>query len=261
MGVRRDGTEQRFLGIRPSVLLVCALLVAGGGFAIHQAFVFDPLERTVEADADSTRASRVGEARGDRSQGARATGATGHGGGGAYAHHDWGQETELSRTLALHLPSPNFWRDAAEHGPPRNDPQMFAMWLSYRNAPPGPGEEPPLPFEPTAHRAELIDATGDLASSPTNCDVRVLPVTSGPFNCVVRVMCDGRVLYPNAQQTAGYVPCEIENGQPVRALDEGGTARDGDPIVDLDLERGTVRVEEYDESGQQTYSATLRIQS
>jgi len=237
-------------------------MVAGCSFAIYQAFSFDPLEQSAQVDDPGTdsRHARGSHDRGDRSQ--RHHGARGrHARNGTYTHHDWGRETELARAVALHLPGPSFWQDAQQNGPPRNDPQLHAMWRSYRNGMPAPGEDPELPFEPTAHRAELVDATGDVSSSPNSCDVRVLPVTSGRFNCVVRVMCDGRVLYPNSRQTAGYVPCEIEDGRPIRALDDGHTAHDGDPLVDLDLTRGTVRIEEYDESGQQTYSATLRIQS
>ena len=251
-------------GVRPSVLLLSALLVIGCGYAIYEAWSFDPLAGTSEvADSgDANRADRHGHRNGARSSrehtSARVRSA---GGTGAHVHHDWGQETDLSRALTLHLPGPTFWRDVRERGLPHDDPQMVAMWRSFHAYYDVDGEAPPLPFEPTAHRAELVDATGDVASSPTSCDVRVLPVTSGPFNCVVRVMCDGRVLYPNERQTAGYVPCEIENGQPVRALDEGFTARDGDPSVDLDLQNGTVRIEEYDAEGQPTYSATLRIQS
>ncbi|MCB9597950.1 MAG: hypothetical protein H6719_34860 [Sandaracinaceae bacterium] len=251
-------------GIRPSVLLLSALLVFGCGYGIYRAWTFDPLTQRAEIedhdrdDRRRARADRHGRRRDGR---VRSGGVAGSTGGAGWVHHDWGTETELSRALTLHLPGPTFWRDAVDRGVPPEDPQLLAMWRSFHGLAQEYGEAPPLPFEPTAHRAELVDATGDVASSPTSCDVRVLPVASGEFTCVVRVMCDGRVLYPNATQTAGYVRCEIEDGQPVRALDSGFSARDGDPLVDLDLARGTVRVEEYDEAGQPTYSATLRIQS
>ena len=254
-------------GLRPSVLLTGLAVLLGCGLAIFGALSFDPLADAGAAETDDPRPRRGSAS--DRDRAVRPGGrrpprtSTRHltsGAGGQYNHHDWGRETTLSHALALHLPGPNFWSEAAENGPPANDPQMQAMWRSYRFAA-GEDSVPALPFEPTAHRAELIEATGDVASSPTNCDVRVLPVTSGSFNCVVRVMCDGRVLYPNDRQTAGYVPCEIVDGRPVRAVDSGSTGSDGDPLVDLDLERGTVRVEEFDDSGERTYSATLRIQS
>lgn len=252
-------------GIRASVLLASALIVAGCGYAVYRAFTFDPLahDEAAEAEDERERHARRAEQRARRRDRRMrsASSASAGGSGGGWVHHDWGQETELSRALALHLPGPTFWRDAVQRGVPPEDPQLLAMWRSFHELAPEYGSPPPLPFEPTAHRAELVDATGDVSRSPSSCDVRVLPVSSGEFTCVVRVMCDGRVLYPNATQTAGYVQCEIQDGLPVRAVDSGFTARDGDPLVDLDLERGTVRVEEYDESGQPTYSATLRIQS
>jgi len=252
-------------GVRPSVLLLCACLLAGMGFAVWQTFSFEPSARGDEssADAQQRRRGRRDRARDrrlrstDRSVHASTT----HGGTGAYQHHDWDRESELSRAIALHLPDPSFWREGPRGELPRRDPQLFAMWRSFHQRVPAQGDAPDLPFEPTAHRAELVDATGDASEAPSSCDVRVLPVDSGRFSCVVRVMCDGRVLYPDSRQRAGYVSCEIENGRPVRAIDEGSTAADGDPRVDLDLNAGTVRVEEFDESGQSTYSATLRIQS
>ncbi|MEZ4338889.1 MAG: hypothetical protein R3B82_19905 [Sandaracinaceae bacterium] len=254
--------EQRG-GIRASVVLLSALMVFGCGYAIYRAWTFDPLDREVASfEEGSHHRDRRGRDRRDRRSRRThvATAGGSHGGGGAYVHHDWNEETELARSLALHLPGPTFWQDAREGRIPPEDPQMLAMWRSYHGLATTEAP-PPLPFEPTAHRAELVDASGDVAHSPTSCDVRVLPVSSGEFTCVVRVMCDGRVLYPNEAQTAGYVSCEMRDGRPIRAVDSGFTARDGDPLVDLDLERGTVRVEEYDETGQPTYSATLRIQS
>lgn len=178
---------------------------------------------------------------------------------GRYRHHDWAQETDLQRRLALGLPGPNFWRDAASGRGPDQDPQLLAMWRSFRRDALQAEGEPELPFEPTAHRAELLLAEGDAPRNPTTCDVRVLPVRTHAFNCVVRVMCDGEVLYPNPDQTAGYVPCEIEDGRPVRAVDDGHSSRDGDPLVSLDLRAGTVTVEDRDESGVARYRATLRI--
>lgn len=254
--------EQRG-GIRASVVLLCALLIAGCGFAIYKAWTFDPLGHDSVATEDGGHRDRRHDRR-DRDRRSRrthvASASASHGGGGAYVHHDWSQETDLSRSLALHLPGPTFWQDARAGRIRPEDPQLLAMWRSYHGLATDDAP-PPLPFEPTAHRAELVDATGDVSHSPTSCDVRVLPVSSGSFTCVVRVMCDGRVLYPNEAQTAGYVSCEMRDGRPIRAVDSGYTARDGDPSVDLDLERGTVRVEEYDEAGQPRYSATLRIQS
>lgn len=250
-------------GIRPGVLALAALIALGCAFAIYETWSFDPLERDGSAE--------VGE-RGGREVAPHRSRASGRSGGphgtssvsratGDYTHHDWSDETELARAMALGLPSPHFWRDVRTRGIPRNDPQMAAMWRSFQHLP-GDENGPPLPFEPQAHRAELIDSEGDVTSNPTSCQVRVLPVRTGRFNCVVRVLCDGEVLYPNPNQTAGYVPCELgEDGQPIRALDDGSTARDGDPMVDLDLSSGTITIQELDETGRLRYRATLRITS
>ena len=88
--------------------------------------------------------------------------------------------------------------------------------------------------------------------------MRVLPVQTYAFNCLVRVMCEGRVLYPNPEQTAGYAPCEVEDGRPLRAVDDGHTAADGDPLVRVDVQAGTVTVEDRGD-GVDAYRATLRM--
>lgn len=256
----------RHEGIRPSVLAIAALIALGCALACYEAFVFDPLEHDPSAELDEPgdhqRASR-GSRTSRQTQGPRHPRhpRTSSRASGDYAHHDWNRETELARGMALGLPGPTFWRDARERGIPENDPQMAAMWRSFHYLSTDDGA-PPLPFEPQAHRAELIASEGDIASSATNCQVRVLPVRSGRFNCVIRVLCDGEVLYPNQNQTAGYVPCEIgEDGRAIRAVDNGHTASDGDPLVDLDLANGTITIQELDENGQQRYRATLRISS
>lgn len=247
-------------GIRPSVLAIAGLMVAACAFAIYQASSFDPLapeEGASEERRDRTRRDRARERSDRRLQRADRSSA---GRGGGYVRHDWGRESDLNRRMSLHLPGPSFWRDAASGGVPGNDPQLGAMWRSFHSMSGPDGEAPELPFEPMAHRAELLESEGDVNASPTSCDVRVLPVQSGSFNCVVRVMCDGRVLYPNPSQTAGYVGCEVDDeGRPIRAVDSGNSRSDGDPLVSLDLENGTVTVEDFDSSGERRYRATLRI--
>lgn len=253
--------KERDRSVRPSVLALAALIVAACVFAIYEATHFEPLGP--EASAEVARSSRSSRrpGRNRRSAGAHHGASHGAGGDGAYVHHDWGQESELSRQMALDLPGESFWRDVAQRGAAvQDDPQLFAMWRSFHGMAGPEGEAPDLPFEPTGHRAELVDSEGDVNASPSSCDVRVLPVSSGSFNCVVRVMCDGEVLYPNPSQTAGYVGCELgDDGRPIRAVDSGFSSRDGDPLVSLDLENGTVTVEDFDESGERRYRATLRI--
>ena len=245
--------------VRPSLWIFAALVLGALAGATYLALDPDAAAAMVGAalgdDDDGPRARqvRVRDPGADRialRPSGRAT--------GEYQHHDWSQPSELQRTIGLGLPGPGFF------GPRRpdlhqRDPQSFAMWRSFAN--PDDSADPELPFEPTASYATLIDATGDVDASPQSCDVRVLPVTAGQFNCVVRVMCDGNVLYPNPNQTAGYVPCEVENGRPIRAIDDGSTSSDGDPLVDLDLEAGTITVQDFGPDGAERYRATLRINS
>lgn len=245
-------------GVRPGIWVMAALFVSGVAFVLFQVSRFDAVESSRAAAAE--RAREPSGARADRRSSRSAASAGGGGasaGGGGYQRHDWGRESELSRRIALGLPQPGFWR--APPASSEEDPQLAAMWRSFHWQREADAEAPPLPFEPTAHRAELVHAEGDVAASPTSCDVRVLPVEASGFNCVVRVMCDGAVLYPNPSQNAGYVPCELEDGRPVRAVDDGQTDRDGDPLVDLDLVGGTVTVEDYAPDGSRRYRATLRI--
>lgn len=249
-------------GIRPS-LWIAAAVVAGGVIAVIAAVNHDEprdaraeAERSEREDEPNRASSRSG---GDRRVAARGSSRRARS-GGAYEHHDWSTESELSRRIALGLPQSGFWEQPYDQVR-EQDPQLAAMWRSFQDLRAPDSEAPPLPFEPIAHRAQLIDSEGEVASNPSSCDVRVLPVQTGQFNCVVRVTCDGTTLYPHDGQDAGYVPCDVENGRAVRALDDGGTDSDGDPLVDLDLAAGTVTVEDYAPDGQRRYRATLRINS
>lgn len=250
-------------GIRPSLWVAAAVLLGGAAFVVHQALAYDPLAsaRAERREADARDARHGSSEPGSRH--ARDHGSSGPSrarSAGGYVRHDWSTESELSRRVALGLPQPGFWRDPPQHVL-EHDPQLAAMWRSFQSMRDPEAESPPLPFEPTAHRAQLVDAEGAVSTNPTSCDVRVLPVESAPFNCLVRVTCDGAILYPNERQDAGYVPCDVQDGRPIRALDDGQTDRDGDPLVDLDLAGGTVTVEDYAPDGQRRYRATLRINS
>ena len=251
-------------GIRPTLWIAAMVFFLGAGFVVHQATQHDAIASSrAAAAARGPRARSNGGDRGSRGSRARTgrSASLGSGGGGGYTHHDWqGTENEVARRMALGLPQEGFWRQPPQQDLER-DPQLAAMWRSFHHRRDAESDAPALPFEPLAHRAELIEAEGDVAASPTSCDVRVLPVASGRFHCVVRVTCDGAVLYPNPSQNAGYVPCDIENGRPVRAVDDGRTDADGDPLVDLDLAGGTITVEDYGADGQRRYRATLRINS
>jgi hypothetical protein len=88
------------------------------------------------------------------------------------------------------------------------------------------------------------------------CSVRVLPVMSGGFNCLVQVICGGELLYPEPGQRAGYVSCELEGGRAIRASDVMHTSTDGDPAVTFDMHEGVVTVSD---SGPGVPAFTARI--
>lgn len=134
------------------------------------------------------------------------------------------------------------------------DPQQQAMIRSHR----GDAGVPAL-FAPLERTAHLLRYRGPLAvSAGAVCEVRVLPVHIPPYNCAVRVRCGASILYPNLSQTAGFVSCEVENGQVVRVDDPGFSASDGDPRMHLDLREGTLEIEDQrDEIA--SFRATLRL--
>lgn len=239
------------------MLAIAAVVLAGCGLAVAWAANRPTLEER-RREASATARSRAEPHRGRSGDRVRPVHAS-SGASGEYTHHDWSQESDLGRSMALDLPGPSFWTDADARGGPDRDPQLDAMWRSFRFAPQDERGERELPFEPTAQRATLLEAEGELAGGATSCAVRVLPVAANAFNCVLRVMCDGEILYPDPRQRAGYVPCEIENGRPVRAVDDGHSSRDGDPLVSFDVHSGTVTVEDFLPSGERRYRATLRL--
>ena len=249
------------LGVRPSVLSMALVFVGVSALAAHltldgSAELTSREERTTESQRRTRRAARSSEPTAGR--GAQGFSAA----GGDYRRHEWGRESELARVLALGLPGPSFWQQTPVSRL-RNDRQLAAMWRSFRGSVVEGEEEPDLPFQPTAYRGHVLDADGDVAGQVESCAVRVLPVVShaAGFNCVIRVVCDGRTLYPNPTQSAGYVGCEVDSGRAVRAVDARGTSADGDPIVRFDSERNLVTVEDYDPRGGRQYRATIRLES
>lgn len=137
----------------------------------------------------------------------------------------------------------------------REDPQMFASRRS--EGPPDAGVR--HPFAPMLRTGHISTTGGDApVAVGATCDVRVLPVRARAFNCLVRVMCDGVVLYPNQTETAGYAPCDLESGLPVRAEDSGQTHSDGDPTLDVDLPARRVVVTDSG-PGVPSFEATVRL--
>ncbi|MFK8000900.1 MAG: hypothetical protein AB8H86_14980 [Polyangiales bacterium] len=135
------------------------------------------------------------------------------------------------------------------------DPQQRAYQRSFSSVPDA-GAMPP--FVPSLHIGRLASITGDApAEEGARCEVRVLPVAANIFNCVVRVMCDGVVLYPDGAQSAGYAPCAVEDGIVTRAEDEDVTSADGDPALHVDLAARHVRV--VDDGLGRDFSATIEL--
>ena len=140
--------------------------------------------------------------------------------------------------------------------PHEDDPQVLAMNRSHG----GGGDAGMAPdFYPTTRRGRLTRVTGDLpVASGAQCEVRVLPVRTHTFNCLIKVMCDGVVIYPEPGLTAGYVSCDLDDGFPIRAVDDGVTDEDGDPTVDFDLHARRVVVSDARTDGR-SFAAELDI--
>lgn len=133
------------------------------------------------------------------------------------------------------------------------DPQLSRFHASF-------DREAELPFRPTGRRGRLASARGLDLPPDASCDVRVLPVADSGFNCLIRVMCGGVVVYPNRSQTAGYVSCELDGTTPRRAVDGMPSVTDGDPSVALDLERGIVTVGDRDHESS-LYDVVIELDS
>lgn len=144
-------------------------------------------------------------------------------------------------------------------GPPSVDPQVAAYersWQRFGDA--GPGGRAP-DFSPVTHLGVLQSVEGDApVSEGARCEVRLLPVLSSLFNCVVRVACDDVVLYPDEAQQAGYAPCDVNDGVAMRATDDGLTYEDGDPTIDVDVPGRRVRVRD-DGPGVSPFSADIGL--
>lgn len=215
-----------------SVLLILLAFLGGASYLVYRA----------QGDSRAAPPSRDDE----RSTNANA-------GGGTWRHHDWSGPS-------VEAPPARVGSDGLIQAAPVSDdvydPQAAAMRRSF----PSDGDAGVgLPFPPVEHGARIVSAEGALpVSRNARCEVRVLPVHAGGFNCLVRVLCDGRVLYPNQSQTAGYVPCDVEDGAPIRAVDDGHSAADGDPLVRLDLRAGAITVEDRGD-GVEAFRATLQV--
>lgn len=119
------------------------------------------------------------------------------------------------------------------------DPQMFAFERSYATA-----EDAGIrqPFAIAYHRGTLVASEGLSVAAGARCEVRVLPVRTSGFNCLVRVTCGDVVLYPDDALNAGYAPCAVEGSEAITAVDDSSS--DGDREIDLDVRARSVLVQE-----------------
>lgn len=221
-------------GIRPSLKIAAAFLV---GVAIVVVWLLLP-------GAGNPVATGHGEVR-DAPRGSR--GPSNGFRGPSSRRGDWDPESGWSgaaQTLGAGLePS----RDDA-------DPQLVAMNRSHG----GGGDAGVVPeFYPTTHRGRLARVSGDVpVAEGAECEVRVLPVRTHRFNCLIKVSCEGIVLYPEPEMIAGYVSCDLAHGQPLRAVDDGVTGEDGDPTVEYDLHARKVVISDARDDGR-SFAAEL----
>lgn len=140
---------------------------------------------------------------------------------------------------------------APDDGP---DPQLERSMATTGGLDGGVGS-----FGMVARRGHVATVQGDSPVHPgATCDVRVLPVASGGFNCLVRVICDGELLYPNPDQSAGYVSCEVDATGPRYASDTLQTDVDGDPRLTFDGPAQQVLVGDSGD-GMHDYLATITL--
>jgi hypothetical protein len=136
-----------------------------------------------------------------------------------------------------------------------DDPQMRAFHRSYASEADAGLRQP---FSIAYHRGTLVSARGTAVRPGASCEVRVLPVQSYEFNCLVRVMCDDVVIYPDDALRAGYAPCEVHGSEAVSAVDDSST--DGDRELELDVRRRSVVVGEH-LGDEQVLSAVVLLES
>ena len=87
----------------------------------------------------------------------------------------------------------------------------------------------------------VVRASGIDLSRGEACTVAVSNQSRGGYPCRVTVVCGGVTLY-GGPQLGGYAECSARRRRWVRATDDQFSSRDGDPWLDLDVDRGTAVV-------------------
>ncbi|MCA9610859.1 MAG: hypothetical protein KC619_34925 [Myxococcales bacterium] len=174
-----------------------------------------------------------------------------------YVHHSWVVDAGPPAPTPRTIPATPEGIDPAALDEVY-DPQRWAMLREFHAVDGDAGAS--LPFAPIEREAQVAERQGLIpVEEGATCRVRVLPARNSQFNCLARVICGGRVVYPNPTQTAGYVACELDaEGAPVRAEDVGHSALDGDPRLRFDLASGEVVVSDAGD-GVDRFRLTLRL--
>lgn len=82
------------------------------------------------------------------------------------------------------------------------------------------------------------------------CVLRVWTASSGRDGCLVRVRCGDVRVYGDDARDDGWNPCAFTgDGFPLSAADEEDSSRDGDPVLGLDLARGSVGIADTGPTG------------
>ncbi len=99
------------------------------------------------------------------------------------------------------------------------------------------------------HTAEPVSRTGRVeavrgltgVAVGQTCSIDVAAEARASLNCRVTVRCGERTLFGGANP-GGYAACGVTGGRYGSAADPLRSARDGDPALELDLERRVARV-------------------
>lgn len=166
-------------------------------------------------------------------------------------HHAWWSHDPPPAPIPPRTPGGPAAYPPPDDGP---DPQLARSMETTGGADGGVGFQR---FDGSGH---VTSVSGEAPISVgANCDVRVLPVVAGGFNCLVRVVCDGKLLYPNPDQSAGYVACEVEGTVAQHAVDAMPTQTDSDPLVTFDGAGQRVVVADYG-AGVHSFSAQIALE-
>lgn len=95
--------------------------------------------------------------------------------------------------------------------------------------------------QPEVYEARVVAARGPLVPQRGDpCTIEVIRTDDPLFNCRIRIVCNGDVVYGLAD--GGYNACYAQGARFVFARDRNGTRIDGDPRLYFDLVGGRVLI-------------------